>query len=65
MGIFFSVCLVNISFLGKQINIHGILTPLPMVYRTPYPWYLDPSAYLLIRNEGVQFSIREGAIYHG
>jgi hypothetical protein len=36
-----------------------------MVYRTPYPWYFDPSGYLLIRNEGVQFSIREGAIYHG
>jgi hypothetical protein len=33
--------------------IHGILTPLPMVYRTPYPWYFDPSAYLSIRNEGV------------
>jgi hypothetical protein len=25
-----------------------------MVYRTPYPWYFDPSAYLLIRNEGVK-----------
>ena len=21
---------------------HGILTPLPMVYRPPYPWYFDP-----------------------
>jgi hypothetical protein len=20
----------------------GILTPLPMVYQTPYPWYFDP-----------------------
>ena len=45
--------------------IHGILTHLPMVYWPPYPWYFDPSGYLLIRNEGVQFSIREGAIYHG
>ena len=38
--------------------IHGILTHLPMVYWSPYAWYFDPSAYLLIRNEGVQFSIR-------
>jgi hypothetical protein len=45
--------------------IHGILTHLPMVYWSPYAWYFDPSAYLLIRNEGVQFSIRGGAIYHG
>jgi hypothetical protein len=22
--------------------MHGISTPLPMVYRTPYPWYFDP-----------------------
>ena len=21
---------------------HGILTPLTMVYRPPYPWYIDP-----------------------
>jgi hypothetical protein len=21
---------------------HGILTPLPMVYRPHYPWYIDP-----------------------
>ena len=57
------------------------LTPLPMVYRTPYPWNFDPSAYLLIRNEGskyhgVQCSIQGGqytmdenwppeSIYHG
>ena len=20
---------------------HGILTPLPMVYRPPYPWFID------------------------
>jgi hypothetical protein len=32
--------------------IHGILTHLPMVYWPPYPWYFDPSGYLLIRNEG-------------
>jgi hypothetical protein len=38
--------------------IHGNLTPLPMVYRTPYPWYFDPSAYLLIRNEGVKVPYR-------
>jgi hypothetical protein len=48
--------------------IHGILTPLPMVYRTPYPWYFDPPAYLLIRNEGgqnttgVQFTIQGGGV---
>jgi hypothetical protein len=23
-------------------TIHGISTPLPMVYWTPYPWYIDP-----------------------
>ena len=31
-----------------------------MVYRPPYPWYFDPPAYLLIRNEGVQFTIQGG-----
>jgi hypothetical protein len=50
--------------------IHGNLTPLPMVYRTPYPWYFDPSAYLLIRNEGVKIPWGSmfhtgGSIYHG
>ena len=24
---------------------YGILIPLPMVYRPPYPWYFDPSIY--------------------
>jgi hypothetical protein len=26
-------------------SIHGILTPLPMVYQTPYPWYFDPPTH--------------------
>ena len=50
--------------------IHGISTPLPIVYWPPYPWYFDPPsngistppytwyfdlpAYLLIRNGGVK-----------
>ena len=25
--------------------INGILTPLPMVYRTHYPWYFDPPTH--------------------
>ena len=24
---------------------HGILTPLPMVYRPPYPWYIEPPTH--------------------
>jgi hypothetical protein len=24
---------------------HGILTPLTMVYRPPYPWYIDPPTH--------------------
>ena len=28
-----------------SIFIHGILTPLPMVYRPPYPWYIDPPTH--------------------
>ena len=45
--------------------IHGILTPLPMVYRTPYPWYFDPPAYLLIRNEGVKIPWAFNLPYRG
>ena len=26
-------------------SMYGISTPLPMVYRTPYPWYVDPYAW--------------------
>ena len=25
-----------------DFNAHGILNSLPMVYRPPYPWYIDP-----------------------
>ena len=25
-----------------RLPTYGILTPLPMVYRPPYPWYFDP-----------------------
>jgi hypothetical protein len=31
--------------MGRGLNIpwvHGILTPLPLVYRIPYPWYIEP-----------------------
>jgi hypothetical protein len=28
-----------------QPPIHSILTPLPMVYRPPSPWYFDPPAH--------------------
>jgi hypothetical protein len=30
-----------------SITIHGILTPLPMVYRTPYPWYIEPPSHAI------------------
>jgi len=51
---------------------HGILTLLPMVCQTPFPWYferpthgisnalwyIEPLAFILIRNEGVQNTMR-------
>ena len=59
-------------------STHGILTPLPMVYRPPlpmvyrppYPWYIDPPTYgisnpLLWYYELLSFGRNEGAsIYH-
>jgi hypothetical protein len=27
---------------------HGISTPLPMVYRPPYPWYFDPPIHSIL-----------------
>ena len=61
--------------------IHGILTPypwyfdpLPMVHRPPYPWHFNPPtngmvfwppAYLLIRNEGGQYTMGvQNTIWH-
>ena len=43
----------------------AILNPLSMIYQTikpwqfdPYLWYIEHSVYLMIRNEGVQNTIR-------
>jgi hypothetical protein len=55
---------------------HGISTPLSMVYWPPYPWHIEPPSYLLIRNEGSQYTMRfnlpyrgsvfnKGSLYHG
>ena len=57
---------------------HGTLTPLsmvfwppiPMEYWSPYAWYFDLPAYLLIRNGGgqntmgVQFTIQGGSVFN-
>jgi hypothetical protein len=62
-----------------SIFIHGILTPLPMVYRPPYPWYIDPPTHGIltpllmvyqtlsygIMNSSLSFGRNEGgSIYH-
>ena len=37
---------VDIPWIGVyRLPTHGILTPLPMVYRPPYPWYIDPPTH--------------------
>ena len=34
--------IAKISHTRKKIPTHGILTPLTMVYRPPYPWFIEP-----------------------
>jgi hypothetical protein len=34
-------------------HIHGIFTPLTMVYRTPYPWYFDPLPISWLEMRGI------------
>jgi hypothetical protein len=38
-----------------SIFIHGILTPLPMVYRPPYPWYIDPPTHGILTSLPMEY----------
>jgi hypothetical protein len=51
-------------YILNPLPTHGILTPLPMVYRPPYLWYIKPSLMVLWTpllvemRGGVQFTMR-------
>ena len=46
-------------------STHGILTPLPMVYRPPYPWYFDPPTHDILTSLPISCLEMGGSKYHG